>query len=81
MSGSDSVLAHVHAGDVRQAQALVQKACSTASDAWIPNDAIADALLLELARRVEHQQSKERLLRLVQAMLQEPSDQSKSALF
>ena len=65
MNRLSTVPAHVHAYDVSRAQEFLKEACARASDAWIPSDAIADALLLELSERIEHHPAKERLLRLV----------------
>jgi len=47
MMGRNKTIAMVHAGDVASARAIINHACRDASAAWIPADAIIEALLLE----------------------------------
>jgi hypothetical protein len=47
MMDRNKTIAMVHAGDVASARAMINQACRDASAAWIPADAIVDALLLE----------------------------------
>jgi hypothetical protein len=41
-------IAEVHASDVANARNLLRQAIETARERWIPGNAIADALILEL---------------------------------
>jgi hypothetical protein len=48
MTDPEHGIARFHADDVRAAQSLLQDAIRTAGAQWLPIDAIADALALEL---------------------------------
>ena len=48
MTRPSSAIAQVHADDVLAAQSIVQEAIRKAGAQWLPIDAIADALALEL---------------------------------
>ena len=66
----------VHEADVRAARNSIREACQLASSAWIPRDAIADALILELIEQYSSQASQQtvisRLERLLRALKEKP---------
>lgn len=44
----ENTIANVHAQDVQKARDLLQQVISNAGDTWLPSEAIADALTVEL---------------------------------
>lgn len=44
----NDMISAVHAEDVEKARRLLQDAISQAGEAWVPSDAVLDALTLEL---------------------------------
>ena len=48
----NDAIAAVHAEDVKKARRFLQGAITQAGEAWIPSDAVVDALTLELIEMV-----------------------------
>lgn len=67
----------VHEADVRAARHGIREACRQASSAWIPRNAIADALILEFIEQIGSQASQQtaisKLKRLLRALKEKPT--------
>lgn len=48
MTPTQDLVAEVHSADVGAARAVLREAIGIARERWIPGDAIADAMILEL---------------------------------
>lgn len=50
----NDVIAAVHAEDIEKARRILQDAITQAGEAWVPSDAVLDALTLELIEMAGH---------------------------